>query len=102
MPLRLAALAYPAFAAALYLSRPNAVAAYEKAGAYSRETSRRPESLEVRRKVLKKAVDKGLLIPVGDGRYYLDRDAVRQADRRKIYFWVFVLLSFLPLLWLLW
>lgn len=102
MPLRLAALAYPAFFGALYLSRPNAVAAFEKANAYSVETSRRPKSLEVPLKPLKKAVKKGLLIPVGDGRYYVNRAAVRRSDRKKILFFVLVLLTFLPFLWLMW
>ena len=102
MPMRLAALAYPAFAAALFLSRPNAIAAFEKADAYTPETSRRPKSLNVPLKLVKKAVKKGQLIPVGDGRFYVDRNAVRKADRNKIVIAVLVLLSFLPLLWLMW
>ena len=102
MPMRLAALAYPAFAAALYLSRPNAVAAFEKVNSYSQETSRRPKSLEVSLKLTKKAVKKGHLIPVGDGRYYVDRDAVRRSDRKKMIFFVMTVLSFVPFFWLLW
>ena len=102
MPMRLAALAYPAFAAGLFLSRLNAVAEFEKVNAYSPETARRPKSLQVRLKLVKKAVKKGLLIPMGDGRYYVDREAVRRSDRKKIFYFVFVLLSFVPFLWLLW
>lgn len=102
MPFRAAALAYPAFVAALYLSRPNAVAEFEKAGAYSPETSRRPQSLKVRRKLVKKAVNKKLLVAVGDGRYYVDKAAVRRSDRKKLILFVLTLLSFLPLLWLIW
>lgn len=102
MPFRAAALAYPAFVAALYLSRPNAVASFEKVNAYTPETSRRPKSLEVPLKLIKKAVKKGHLIPVGDGRYYVDKDAVRKSDRKKIVLFVLTLLSFVPFLWLIW
>ena len=102
MPLRMAALAYPAFAAALYLSRPNAVADFERAGAVSPETARRPESLKVRRKHLNKAVKKKFLIAVGDGRYYVDQPLVRRSDRIKTTFMVILAILFLPLLWLMW
>jgi len=88
--------------AALFMSRPNAVASFEKANAYSPQTSRRPESLKVRRKLVKKAVDKGLLVAVGDGRYYLDRDAMKRADRKKMIMIALVVLTFLPLLWMMW
>ena len=102
MPMRLAALAYPAFAAALYFSRPNAVASFEKVNAYCPDTSRRPKSLDVQLKPVKKAVKKGHLVPVGDGRFYVDRVAVRRSDRKKIIFFVLTVLSFLPFLWMLW
>jgi hypothetical protein len=102
MPFRAAALAYPAFVAALYFSRPNAVASFRKVNACSPEKSRRPKSLEVPMKLVKKAVKKGYLIPVGDGRFYLDQNAVRKSTRKKMILFVLTLLSFLPLLWLMW
>lgn len=102
MPFRMAALAYPAFAAALYLGLPNAVADFEKAGAISPETSRRPDSLGISRKRTKKAAAKGLLVALGDGRYYVNQAAVRKSDRKKMIAFVLALLSFLPLLWLMW
>ena len=102
MPFRAAALAYPAFALALYLGRPNAVADFERAGANSPQTARRPESLKVRRKHVDKAVKRKFLIALGDGRYYVDAPAVRRADRKKMILFVLSLLTFLPLLYLLW
>jgi hypothetical protein len=47
-------------------------------------------------------VKKGLLVGVGDGRYYLDRSAVRRSDLRGFTMMAFVALTFVPLVWLLW
>jgi hypothetical protein len=84
MPFRLGVLAYPLFITVIYAARPNAVAAFEKADAYSPETSRRPASIAVPQKTVTKAVRKGLLVATGDGRYYVDRDAVKRRDRRLL------------------
>ena len=98
----MAALAYPAFVGTLYFSRPNVVAAFKKAGAFTAQTSRRPDSLKVGRIPTGKAAKKGLLIPVGDGRFYIDRAALRRADRKKWVVLALLLLPFLPFLWLIW
>jgi hypothetical protein len=102
MPLRIGLVAYPAFLLAIHLAKPSAVAAFEKARAYSPETSRRPTSLRVPRKAARRAIRKGLLIPAGDGRYYWDRRAVRRSDRKAMIFSALALAVFVLLLWLMW
>ena len=84
MPFRLAALAYPMVALGLLASRTSAVAEFERAGAFDESTARRPESLEVRRKLVQKAVAKKLLVAVGDGRFYVDRAATKRRDRNAL------------------
>lgn len=99
MPIRIGLLTYPVLLAAAALGRPDAVSAFEAADAYSPESSRRPDGLGVPRKALHRAVRKGLVIPVGDGRYYLDRVAMKRADRKKLTMLVVTGVSMLPLLW---
>jgi len=101
MPMRLGVLAYPAFVLMIQMTRPSAVPAFERVSAYDEATSRRPASLEVPHKAVARAVRKGLLVPVGDGRYYLDRDAVRRADRRNLTLMLASGVVMIPLLWLL-
>lgn len=101
MPFRIGVLAYPLFLLALQLSKPSAVGLYEKAGATSPESSRRPESLEVPRKALRRAVRKRLLVSMGDGRYYLDTEAVSRSDRKTLALMIAGLVPLVPLVWLL-
>ncbi|KAA0215637.1 MAG: hypothetical protein DYG94_08570 [Leptolyngbya sp. PLA3] len=101
MPLRVGLLAYPMFVVITQLSRPSAVPAFEKAEAFTPETSRRPSSLNVPMKAMRRGQKKKLLVPVGDGRYYLDRAALKRADRRSMFILVLALLGFLPLAWLM-
>lgn len=102
MPFRIGVIAYPAFIVALQLGKPSATGAFERAGAFSPETSRRPQSLEVPMKALRRATKKKLLVPVGDGRYYLDRAALKRADRKTMIIMLATLVSFAPLVWLMW
>ena len=102
MPLRIATLAYPLMIAAVQFGKPSATAAFEDAGAVSAETSRKADSLRVPRKALARAVKKGLVVPVGDGRYYIDRAAVKRSDRRTLIITALGLLSAVPLIWILW
>lgn len=101
MPFRVGLLAYPAFVIVAQLGKPSAVPEFEKAGAFSSETSRRPSSLNVSMKAMRRASKKGLLVPVGDGRYYLDRNALRRADRRMLFMLVGGFVAFIPLAWVL-
>lgn len=101
MPFRAAALAYPAAILLIQMSRSTAVPAYEKAGAVDVDSSRRPSGLEVSAKSVRKAVQKRLLVPVGDGRYYLDQAAVRRSDRKNMLVLALATAAFIPLLWLL-
>jgi len=102
MPFRLGILAYPAFFLVTQLARSSAVAAFEKAGAYDEATSRRAASLHVSRKAIARAMRKRLLVATRDGRYYLDRQAVRRSDRRTMLWLALGLVSFIPLVWLMW
>jgi hypothetical protein len=102
MPLRIGLLAYPLMIFAVQMGRPSATAAFERAGATTPETSRRPSSLEVPMRATRRALRKKLLVPVGDGRYYLDERAVRRADRRTMILMVIATASFIPVLWLIW
>jgi len=77
-------LAYPLFLFGLFASRSSAVGEFERAGAIDASTSRRPESLSVPRSKVKKDLAKGLLVAVGDGRYYVDRAAVKRRDRKMV------------------
>lgn len=101
MPFRVGLMAYPVFVLVTQLSKPSAVPAFEKAEAFSPETSRRPSSLNVPLKAMRRALKKNLLVPVGDGRYYLDRAVLRRADRRNLLIMGVALLAFLPLAWLM-
>jgi len=87
MPFRIGVVAYPLFLVALMASRTSAVSEFEKAGAFDEFTARRPESLNVRRRLVVKALEKKLLIAVGDGRYYVDRAAVKRRDRNFMLTW---------------
>jgi hypothetical protein len=102
MSFRIGVFAYPAFILVIQMARPNAVHAFEKAGAFSLATSRKPQSLEVPRRALVRAVKKKLLLPTGDGRYYLDRHALKRSDRRTLWIMALGLLAFLPLVWVMW
>ncbi len=101
MPLRVGLLAYPIFVLVTQLSKPTAVPAFEKAEAFSPESSRRPSSLNVPMKAMRRGLKKKLLVPVGDGRFYLDRAALRRADRRNVIVMGVALLAFIPLAWLM-
>lgn len=77
-------LAYPLFLLGLLGTRTSAVGEFERVGAIDEPTSRRPESLNVRRSKVKRDQAKGLLVAVGDGRYYVDQAAVKRRDRRML------------------
>lgn len=102
MPFRLGLLAYPVMVLGYQLAKPNAVAEYEQAKAFTPDRARFPEDLKVPRKAVRKAVEKKLLIPVPGGRYYINQEAVRRRDRRNMIFMVIALLAFVPLVWLMW
>jgi len=102
VPFRLALLAYPAMVVAYQLAKPNAVAEYEQAKAFTPERARFPEDLKVPRRAVRKAVQKHLLIPVPGGRYYINQEAVRRRDTRNMVSMIVALLAFVPVVWLLW
>ncbi len=101
MPFRIGVLMYPASLIAIHLTRPNAVAAFEKVDAFSVETSRKPASLGVPMKAVSKAVRKRLLVATGDGRYYLDRRAIKRSDQSAAVLMSVATILFIGLLWFL-
>ncbi|GAB4383008.1 MAG: hypothetical protein Kow0022_01770 [Phycisphaerales bacterium] len=101
MPFRVGLLAYPAFVLMAQFGKASAVPEFEKAEAFSPESSRRPSSLNVSMKAVRKATKKKLLVPVGDGRYYVDREALRRSDRRMAICLIGGFIAFLPLAWVL-
>ncbi|MCA9278590.1 MAG: hypothetical protein H6815_08020 [Phycisphaeraceae bacterium] len=102
MPMKIGLFAYPAMVFMAYLSRPNAVHAFESAGAFSPETSRKPESLNVPMKALRRAVRKRLLVQATNGRYYIDRRMLRRSERQAFVLFAVALLAAVPLFWLMW
>ena len=101
MPLRFAMVLYPVSMLAWKLSRPSAIEEFDRVAAYSAATSRKPSSLGVPNKTAKKATAKGLLIAVGDGRFYLDRAAVRRAELVTTIGLIVGTLLFIPIMWLM-
>lgn len=75
MPYKFGALLYPSILLAVVVGQSRTPAArFAKAGAFSPETSRRPSSLGVTGLgLIEHAVKTGVLVPVGDGRFYVDR-----------------------------
>lgn len=103
MPMRIGLIAYPMIVAGLFAARPNAVAAFERAKAYSPEIARTPDSLHTPHTTVRKAVKKRLLIPVNGGRYYVDKKAVARRDRNFLLIAgglaLVVTLPFIMLMW---
>lgn len=101
MPFRIGLVMYPLAIAAWKLSRPSVIGEFDKVEAYSPETSRKPSSLGLSHKATKRAIAKKLLVSMGDGRYYLDREAVKRSALRSTLFMVVGIVATLPLLWLM-
>jgi hypothetical protein len=78
MPLRIGLIAYPLFMAWVLSSQKGAAARFIKAGATSLETARRPSSLRANADQVADAVKSGVLVPTGDGRYFVDLTAYRR------------------------
>lgn len=84
MPLRVGLFAYPLMLFFLGVSAKGGGAGrFVSAGARSVETSRRPESLGIRggRDTLAGAIKRGVLVEVGDGRYFVDMTVYRRRQR---------------------
>ncbi|MBK7405717.1 MAG: hypothetical protein IPJ41_14140 [Phycisphaerales bacterium] len=86
MPFRVGLLLYPVFLLLTARTKNSAAAKFRSAGALSPETARRPESFDLPRTlgVIQDGVRRGLLIPVGDGRYYLDLGAHKRRRRFRL------------------
>ena len=82
MPLRIGLLAYPLFMIAILGNQKSATARFLKAGATSPETARRPSSLNANADQVADAVKSGVLVPTGDGRFFVD--LVRYRARRRV------------------
>lgn len=80
MPLRLGAIALPIGLLLLARKMPSPLAAFRRANALSPQTARKPSTLNLPTWSIEAAQRKGLVVPTGDGRYYLDpeRDRARR------------------------
>ena len=81
MPIRIGLLLYSLLPLGLILAKRGPVTAFHKAGAISPETARKPVAVQAGGD-LSHAVKKGLLIAVGDGRYYVNTSLLRRHQRR--------------------
>lgn len=90
MPYRIGLLAYPLFIFLTARQRNSAASKFLAAGAVSPETARRPESLAIPRNLglINDGVRTGVLVPIGDGRFYVNVPAYRK--RRAVVLAVFI------------
>ncbi len=82
MPFRIGLVAYPLFLLLTARQKSSAASRFLAAGAVSPETARNPDSLGIPRTLglVKSGVRTGVLVPVGDGRYFVN---VRAYTRRR-------------------
>ncbi len=79
--LRLTALLFPLMILAMILKQERPVSVFIKAGAVTSDTARRPGSLEIEKLyLLENPIKHGVLVALGDGRFYVD---VPQHKRRR-------------------
>jgi hypothetical protein len=83
MAVSLGAIAFPLMVLIPILKDRGPVKLFLLAGATSAETARRPQSLKAKGN-LDGALKRGVLIDVGDGRYYVDIDRYKAARNRMI------------------
>lgn len=90
MPYRVGLLLYPVFILLTTRSKNSAAAKFIEAGATAPETARRPESLQIPQTLglIASGVKTGVLVPTGDGRYYVDLPTYRR--RRRAILAVFI------------
>ncbi|HMN96614.1 MAG TPA: hypothetical protein PKC43_01730 [Phycisphaerales bacterium] len=83
MPASFGAIALPASIILLILRQKGPADALVKAGATTPETARRPASVGMQSRHLVESLERsGLIVPVGDGRYYVDLPRLRRRTRR--------------------
>lgn len=103
MPLRLTMLAYPAFFIVLAAKPSGVVGKYRKAGAISLDTARKPASVGVsERRWVDDAVRSGVLVAVGDGRFYVDMVAFKRWRRKMLRIFAVVALILASAVSVLW
>lgn len=83
MPMRVAAMAYPLVAMALIARKNAAIGPFVDVDAFSPETARKPESLKVDYRSVRRALRAGVLVAVGDGRYFVDQRAWKKRFLRN-------------------
>ncbi len=72
----------PLFILAMILKNPGPVTVFRKAGAVSPGTARRPSSFkDMNMDLVKDAAKRGLLIPMGDGRYHVNLPRLQRRRR---------------------
>lgn len=70
--LKLGMVAYPLVAVGMIAHKNAAIGPFVDVNAFTPDTARKPESLKVDYRAVRRAVRTGVLVPVGDGRYFVD------------------------------
>ena len=84
MPLKLGMVAYPVVAMGMIAHKNAAIGPFTDVNAFSTDTARKPESLKVDYRAVRRAVKAGVLIAVGDGRYFVDQKAWKRRFTRNL------------------
>lgn len=85
MPLRLGALAVPLLVLAVPMLKRGTASRFYEAHAISEDTARKPSTLDVKADAALHASERGVLIALPDGRYYVD---VAVYKRRRTQIWI--------------
>lgn len=84
MPMKLGLALYPLVAIGLIAHRSAAIGPFVDVDAFGPETARKPESLKVDYRAVRRAVRAGVLVPVGDGRYFVDQRAWKRRFTKQV------------------
>ena len=84
MPLKLGMVAYPIVAMGMIAHKNAAVGPFADVNAFSADTARKPESLKVDYRAVRRAVKSGVLVAVGDGRYFVDQKTWKRRFMRNV------------------
>lgn len=82
--LKLGMIAYPVVAIGLMAHKNAAIGPFVDADAFSAETARKPASLKVDYRAVRRAVRSGVLVAVGDGRYFVDEKRWKKRFMRNV------------------
>ena len=95
MDFKIGIILFPLMILGMILKQKGPAALFVKLGAVSPETARRPPEMKLGQQYqLPDLVKRGVLVPAGDGRYWVDRAILR----RRRWFWTIAMLILAALL----